>query len=68
MSGEVTWCYNQEYRWRLDDCGSYGCSLTKETWNEWDHEDFCIDCYFAQYNEGIDCYFAQCDEEDFENG
>ena len=48
MSEEMgTMCYNQEYKQTLDDCGSVGCSLTKEVWDEWKHEDNCECCPWA---------------------
>lgn len=48
---EHTYCWQEEHKHTLDDCGSVGCKLTQATWNEWNHEDFCQDCPFVIWDE-----------------
>ena len=51
---KIVWCYNEEFKCYMDDCGSVGCTLTKHTWNEWAGEDDCQECMFARDPEDYD--------------
>lgn len=45
------WCWQEEFKRYIDDCGSVYCTLTGATWDEWGNEDDCMSCPFAIWTE-----------------